>query len=327
VDRLGRTLGRDRAVAAAPTATAAPVPWPQAARRSQGVVRNLVRASHRDPVGVPAPGAGLRLWDDLLAQVAGLERRRCVPAAARGVARQTAGRRAVGHVAGGDRRLSRSGAQGRPKTGPSPVDRRKPGSKHHVITDAGGIPLAASLTGGNRHDVTQLLPLVDKVPRIKGIRGRPRQRPDRIYADRGYDFDKYRRELRTRGITPVIARRGVGHGPGLGTRRWVVEQTIALLHWFRRLRIRPGALRTRRLHPVLQQPPRQRPRRRTPRAGNLHASRHRCPANRAPIGISVSSSGSRRDWPTTRPPVCVLPTAHLRSVPRLGRHVTLANDA
>ncbi|GAB3979426.1 hypothetical protein GCM10027615_55810 [Plantactinospora veratri] len=95
-----------------------------------------------------------------------------------------------------------------------------------------------SLTGGNRHDVTQLMPLVDKVPRIKGIRGRPRQRPDRIYADRGYDFDKYRRELRTRGITPVIARRGVPHGSGLGTRRWVVEQTIALLHWFRRLRIR-----------------------------------------------------------------------------------------
>ncbi|MFG3558324.1 IS5/IS1182 family transposase, partial [Micromonospora sp. NPDC047557] len=60
----------------------------------------------------------------------------------------------------------------------------------------------------------------------------------RIYADRGYDFDKYRRELRAKGITPVIARRGVGHGSGLDTRRWVVEQTIALLHWFRRLRIR-----------------------------------------------------------------------------------------
>ncbi len=45
-------------------------------------------------------------------------------------------------------------------------------------------------------------------------------------------------ELRTRGITPVIARRGIAHGSGLGTRRWVVEQTIALLHWFRRLRIR-----------------------------------------------------------------------------------------
>jgi hypothetical protein len=33
------------------------------------------------------------------------------------------------------------------------------GSKHHLITDAGGIPLAVLLTGGNRNDVTQLLPL------------------------------------------------------------------------------------------------------------------------------------------------------------------------
>ncbi|TDC86182.1 hypothetical protein E1193_00505 [Micromonospora sp. KC606] len=91
-----------------------------------------------------------------------------------------------------------------------------------------------------RHEgtLTQLLPLVDEIARIKGIRGRPRQRPERLYADRGYDYDCYRRDLRAKGITPVIARRGTDPGSGLGTRRWVVEQTIALLHWFRRLRIR-----------------------------------------------------------------------------------------
>ncbi|MFF4989779.1 transposase, partial [Streptosporangium saharense] len=33
-------------------------------------------------------------------------------------------------------------------------------------------------------------------------------------------------------------RRGTPHGSGLGVHRWVVEQTIALLHWFRRLHIR-----------------------------------------------------------------------------------------
>ncbi|GHF19803.1 hypothetical protein GCM10014715_88150 [Streptomyces spiralis] len=37
------------------------------------------------------------------------------------------------------------------------------GSKHHVLTEGPGIPLAVSLTGGNRNDVTQLLPLLDKV--------------------------------------------------------------------------------------------------------------------------------------------------------------------
>ncbi|RKF23662.1 hypothetical protein D7I43_30225 [Micromonospora globbae] len=129
---------------------------------------------------------------------------------ARSAAQQAESGRPARHVPGGDRRLSCSGAQGWPKTGPSPVDRRKPGSKHQVITDAGGIPLTASLTAGNRHDVTQLLPLDDTVPRIKGIRGRPRQRPDRIYAHRGYDFDKYRRELRT---DPLQARSRSAYDP------------------------------------------------------------------------------------------------------------------
>ncbi|MGY1495850.1 IS5 family transposase [Streptomyces sp. QTS52] len=125
-----------------------------------------------------------------------------------------------------------------PKSGPSPVDRARPGSKHHVLTDGQGIPLAVSLTGGNRNDVTQLLPLLDKVPAVAGVVGRPRRRPDALLADRGYDHDKYRRLLWQRGIRPVIAERGVEHGSGLGIFRWVVERTIAWLHGFRRLRIR-----------------------------------------------------------------------------------------
>ena len=95
-----------------------------------------------------------------------------------------------------------------------------------------------SLTGGNRNDVTQLMPLIDQIPPVRGKRGRPRFRPDALYADRGYDHDKYRTLVRDKGITPVIARRGNEHGSGLGVHRWVVEQTFALLHWFRRLRIR-----------------------------------------------------------------------------------------
>jgi transposase len=33
------------------------------------------------------------------------------------------------------------------------------GSTPHLLVDATGIPLAVALTGGNRHDVTQLIPL------------------------------------------------------------------------------------------------------------------------------------------------------------------------
>ena len=73
------------------------------------------------------------------------------------------------------------------KTGRSPVDRGRPGSKHYLITDAGGVPLAVLLTGGNRNDVTQLLPLLQAMPLMRGIRRQPRPRASKIYADRLLD--------------------------------------------------------------------------------------------------------------------------------------------
>jgi transposase len=106
------------------------------------------------------------------------------------------------------------------------------------LVDATGIPLAFTLTGGNRHDVTQLIPLLERVPLVAGLPGRPRRRPDQLVADRGYDYDKYRRLLRARGIKPAIAQRGSEHGSGLGTIRWVVERTFAHLHQFKRLLVR-----------------------------------------------------------------------------------------
>jgi transposase len=141
-------------------------------------------------------------------------------------------------VAGCDRRQQRAGEKGGSATGPSPVDRGRAGSKHHLLVDATGIPLACSLTGGNRNDVTQLIPLLDQVPAVKGRVGRPRRRPDRVYGDRAYDHDKYRRLVRTRGITPIFARRQTEHGSGLGRVRWVVERTFAWLHHFKRLLVR-----------------------------------------------------------------------------------------
>jgi transposase len=122
--------------------------------------------------------------------------------------------------------------------GPSPVDRGRPGTKHHLLTDSNGIPLAVTITGGNRHDVTQLIPLLDAVPPVRGKPGPPRRKPDAVLGDRGYDHDKYRRLLRQRRVRPVIGRRGAPHGSGLGTVRWVVERTFAWLHAHKRLAIR-----------------------------------------------------------------------------------------
>ena len=118
-------------------------------------------------------------------------------------------------VAGGRRLEPGAGEKRGSKTGPSPVDRGRPGSKHHLLVDAGGLPLAFSVTGGNRNDVTQLIPLLDAVPAVAGLPGRPRRRPDCVIADRGYDHDKYRRLVWERGIKPVIARRQTEHGSGL----------------------------------------------------------------------------------------------------------------
>jgi transposase len=124
------------------------------------------------------------------------------------------------------------------KTGPNPTDRSKPGSKHHVLTDGRGSPMAAILTGANTNDVTQLIPLVEAIPPIAGKPGRPRRRPDSLYADRGYDSEPHRNQLRHRGIRPIIAKRRTAHGTGLGRFRWVVERTNAWYHQFRRLRTR-----------------------------------------------------------------------------------------
>ncbi|OLF18850.1 IS5 family transposase [Actinophytocola xanthii] len=148
-------------------------------------------------------------------------------------ARATARRPAQGRAARPVRGPGRLHPPPRPQrgdhTGPSPVDRRKLASKHHLITDATGIPLAVTLTGGHRNDVTQLIPLLDAIPPVRGMVGKPLRRPRRLYADRGYDHDKYRRLVRAQGITPVIARRGVQHGSGLGTVRCPAERTFAWL--------------------------------------------------------------------------------------------------
>jgi len=85
------------------------------------------------------------------------------------------------------------------KTGPNPTDRRKRGSKHHVLTDRHGIPLAISLTKANRNDICELLPLLQKIPNVRGRRGRPRHKPDAVQGDRGYDSEPHRRKLKKRG--------------------------------------------------------------------------------------------------------------------------------
>lgn len=100
------------------------------------------------------------------------------------------------------------------------------------------MPLAAILTGANRHDVTQLLPLIDAIPPVRGKVGGPLTKPKEVLADRADDSNRHRMKLSCRGIATRIARGNTPHGSGLGKVRYVVEQSIGLLHQFRRLRTR-----------------------------------------------------------------------------------------
>jgi transposase len=153
-----------------------------------------------------------------------------------------AGRRWPGRLVPSGHRLGQcAGPAWGELVGANPVDRGKPGSKYHLLVDAGGLPLAVGLSAANTHDSQLLEPMVDAVPAVIGPRGRPgrpRRRPAKLHADKGYDFPCCRRFLRRRGIASRIARRGVESSQRLGRHRWKVERSIAWLVSNRRLTVR-----------------------------------------------------------------------------------------
>ncbi|MFI2765521.1 IS5 family transposase [Streptomyces echinatus] len=108
-------------------------------------------------------------------------------------------------------------------TGPSPVDRGKPGSKMHILSDANGLPLLVGVSAGNTHD----------------SEGHPHQgryfKPQRLHADKAYDHADLRKWLRGKRIGVRIARRGIESSERLGRRRWVIERTMSWLSGYRRL--------------------------------------------------------------------------------------------
>jgi transposase len=124
------------------------------------------------------------------------------------------------------------------QTGPSPVDRRKKGTKFTLLVDSNGIPLVLHAVPANRSDQLELLPAVAAFPEIKGQPGRPRTHPKEAYADAGFDSEPRRSILRWLGIEPHIRYRLADHGSHLGRIRWVVERTISWIKGLRRMRVR-----------------------------------------------------------------------------------------
>ena len=118
------------------------------------------------------------------------------------------------------------------------MDRGKPGSKIHVLSDRAGIPLSVAVSAANTNDADALKPLVRAIPAIKSRRGPRRRKPDKLHADKAYDHVALRKWVRDRGIIVRIARKGIETSKKLGKHRWVIERSIAWLFGFRRLTIR-----------------------------------------------------------------------------------------
>ena len=106
------------------------------------------------------------------------------------------------------------------------------------MVDRAGIPLAVTLSAANVNDCKMLEATLDAIAPVRGKRGRPRRRPAKLHADKGYDYAFCRLACHQRGIVPRIARRGIESSERLGKHRWVVERTLAWLNRYRRLTVR-----------------------------------------------------------------------------------------
>jgi transposase len=126
-------------------------------------------------------------------------------------------------------------------TGKDPTNRGKLGTKRHLVVDQMGLPLAVTVSGANVHDSKMLEATVDAISPVRlphRQRGRPRKRPTKLHADKGYDYPRCWGALRARSIIPCIARRGIESSERLGRYSWVVDRTLSWLNRFRRLKVR-----------------------------------------------------------------------------------------
>ena len=116
-----------------------------------------------------------------------------------------------------------------------------------VVVDGQGLPLGNQLYAASPNEVT--LAEATLGARRVGRRhqpGRPRQKPQRVVADRGYDSHPWRERLARRGIQLIAPPRSHRTRPpkqdGRSLRRyrrsWIIERTFAWLGNYRRLAVR-----------------------------------------------------------------------------------------
>jgi transposase len=83
-------------------------------------------------------------------------------------------------------------------------------SKLHLLCDGRCRPLGLALSAGQVHDSDTgvIAAVLDSVRVARpGGRGRPRKRPGRVIADKGYSYGKCRRLFRDRGVACTVPER------------------------------------------------------------------------------------------------------------------------
>lgn len=123
-------------------------------------------------------------------------------------------------------------------TGKNPTDRAKKGTKRHLLVDGQGTPLAVRITGAQRHDSLEALPLLDAIPPLPQPNDHKRRRPKSLYGDAAYGTPRNHQGLKRRHIEDHLSQPRRPHGSGLGKIRWVVERTLAWVGQARRLKSR-----------------------------------------------------------------------------------------
>lgn len=133
--------------------------------------------------------------------------------------------------------------------------------KHHLITEAQGIPLAMLLTGANRNDITQLQALVEAIPPIRGKRGKALSEPRVVQGDSGHDYTNIEVHCIPLALQPksldVVSLMEVGWAKhaGLLSGHLAATQLPPTAHQLRTARFPPrGFPRNRMLHHMLATP-------------------------------------------------------------------------
>jgi transposase len=123
--------------------------------------------------------------------------------------------------------------------------RKGKGTKCMVLVDGQGIPLGMHLSSASRAEAHLAEETLSKVAVPRAGPGRPRQRPDRIIADKGYDSQDLWKRMKARGIDFIVPHKSNRKNPYQDgrklrrfSRRWIVERTFAWLFNFRRLFVR-----------------------------------------------------------------------------------------